>query len=98
MYVGNFEGRLKTFTECLMLCLQVYKMSGQGVDSSADNSLCSCSETRQLVGGKISKVLSRAALFSYSDDTDCMYAAVGDEASNSVSFMCVIKDNGMLPI
>ena len=61
-------------------------MSGQGIDSSRDNALCTCSQTRQLVGGNISKVLSRADLFSVSDDTGCLYAAVGDEASNSVTY------------
>ena len=63
---------------------QVHKMSGHGVDSSADNTLCRCTQTRQLIGGNISKVLSRAALFSFASDTDCLYAAAGDEASNSV--------------
>ena len=60
-------------------------MSGQGLDSSAQNSLCTCFQTRQFVGGSFSKLLSRAALFSLPNDAGHLYAAVGDEASCSVS-------------
>jgi len=61
----------------------VYKMSGHGVDSSAQNSLCTCVQTRQFAGGNCSKLLSRAALFSLPNEADRLYAAVGDEASCS---------------
>lgn len=62
-------------------------MSGQGLESSQENSLCTATQMKQLVGGSVSKVLSRSSLFSLSSDTDDLYAAVSDEASNSVRFL-----------
>lgn len=61
----------------------IYKMSGQGLESSQDNPLCTCTQQNQLIGGSVSKVLSRASLFSVSDENDSLYAAIGDEASSS---------------
>ena len=59
-------------------------MSGSGVESSTDNSLCTCSQVKQLVGGNISKVLSRSTLFTCIGEEEHLFAAAGDEASNSV--------------